>query len=208
MRIPPARVTSFVAAATIASWALLTISGFNESAALIGGFMPARLAGLDLPGALPVWITPLTATLLHGGLIHIGFNMLMLIYCGRLIEGTLGPVALAVLYIVGAYAAAGAQFAANPFDISPMIGASGAISAVFGAYAMLFGRPRGFAAHPRIAMALNLLWLAAAWIVLQMLMGYATAGTGLAIAIAAHIGGFITGLLLARPLLLFRYRKA
>jgi membrane associated rhomboid family serine protease len=110
--------------------------------------------------------------------------------------------------VVGAYAAAAAQFAANPFDISPMIGASGAISAVFGAYAMLFGRPRGFTAHPRIAMLLNILWLAAAWIALQMLMFYATTGAGLAIAIAAHIGGFIAGLLLARPLLLFRYRKA
>lgn len=208
MRMPPARVTSFIAAATIASWVLLTVTGFDSSADVIGGFIPARLAGLVLPGALPVWLTPLTATLLHGGLIHIGFNMVMLIYCGRLVEGALGPVALAVLYVVGAYAAAAAQFMANPLDTSPMIGASGAISAIFGAYAMLFGRPRGGAGHPRIAMALNLLWLAAAWIILQMLMGYATAGAGLAIAIAAHIGGFIAGLLLARPLLLFRYRKA
>jgi membrane associated rhomboid family serine protease len=54
----------------------------------------------------------------------------------------------------------------------------------------------------------NIVWLAAAWIALQMLMFYATTGAGLAIAIAAHIGGFIAGLLLARPLLLFRYRKA
>jgi membrane associated rhomboid family serine protease len=208
MRMPPARVTSFIAAATIATWMLLTLSGFDSNADMIGGFVPARLAGLVQPGALPVWLTPLTATLLHGGLIHIAFNMVMLIFCGRLVEGALGPVALGLLYVVGAYAAAAAQFAANPFDISPMIGASGAISAVFGAYAMLFGRPRGFTAHPRIAMLLNILWLAAAWIALQMLMFYATTGAGLAIAIAAHIGGFIAGLLLARPLLLFRYRKA
>jgi len=208
MKTPPARTTSFIAAATVASWVLLSVTGFDLTADMIGGFMPARVSGLDLPGALPVWITPLSATLLHGGLLHLGFNMLMLVYCGRMVEAALGSAGLGVLYVVGAYAAALSQYAANPLDLSPMIGASGATSAVFGAYALLFGRPRGFATHPRIGMAINIAWLAMAWIGLQMLMGFAIAGTGVAIAIAAHIGGFLAGLLLARPLLLFRYRKA
>jgi len=208
MKMPPARTTSFIAAATVASWVLLSVTGFDLTADMIGGFMPARVSGLDLPGALPVWITPLSATLLHGGLLHLGFNMLMLVYCGRMVEAALGSAGLGVLYVVGAYAAALSQYAANPLDLSPMIGASGATSAVFGAYALLFGRPRGFATHPRIGMAINIAWLAMAWIGLQMLMGFAIAGTGVAIAIAAHIGGFLAGLLLARPLLLFRYRKA
>ena len=208
MKTPPARTTSFIAAATVASWVLLSVTGFDLTADMIGGFMPARVSGLGLPGALPVWITPLSATLLHGGLLHLGFNMLMLVYCGRMVEAALGSAGLGVLYVVGAYAAALSQYAANPLDLSPMIGASGATSAVFGAYALLFGRPRGFATHPRIGMAINIAWLAMAWIGLQMLMGFAIAGTGVAIAIAAHIGGFLAGLLLARPLLLFRYRKA
>ncbi|MDB5686378.1 MAG: rhomboid family intrarane serine protease [Rhizorhabdus sp.] len=208
MKMPPARTTSFIAAATVASWLLLSLSGLDLSADMIGGFVPARVSGFEQPGALPVWITPLTATLLHGGWLHLGFNMLMLVYCGRMVEAALGSAGLAVLYVVGAYAAALGQYVPNQLDISPMIGASGAISAVFGAYALLFGRPRGFATHPKIGMAVNVFWLAAAWIGLQILTGFAISRSGMAIAIAAHIGGFLAGLALARPLLLFRYRKA
>src|SRR4051812_17964738 len=107
MRIPPARTTSFIAAATIATWALLAITNFDLAADVIGGFIPARVGGLILPGALPLWITPLSATLLHGGLLHLAFNMVMLIFCGRMVEAALGPPGLALLYLVGAYAAAG-----------------------------------------------------------------------------------------------------
>jgi membrane associated rhomboid family serine protease len=208
VKIPPARTTSFIAAATIATWALLAVTNFDLTADMIGGFIPARMNGMVLPGALPFWITPLTATLLHGGMLHLAFNMVMLLYCGRMVEAALGPAGLAILYVIGAYAAAGGQYVAGPTDLSPMIGASGAISAVFGAYALLFGKPRGPAAHPRIAMALNVVWLAAAWIALQMLMAFALASSGMVIAIAAHIGGFLAGLVLVRPILLFRYRNA
>lgn len=208
MRLPPARATSFIAAATVASYVLLMLSGWAESADLLGGFVPARVSGFELPGALPVWITPLTATLLHGGLFHIAFNLLMFIFCGRMVEAVIGPFGLAILYVVGAYAAAGAQYLAGPYDVAPMIGASGAVSAVFGAYALLYGRPRGFAAHPRIGLAVNILWLAAAWVGVQFLMGMALGIMGMAIATAAHVGGFIAGLALIRPLLAIQRRTA
>ena len=206
MRVPPTPATTFIAAATVASYALLFVSGRMEFADLVGGFVPARLSGVMLPGALPVWLTPLTATLLHGGLLHLGMNMLVLVFCGRMVEAVVGPLGLVILYLVGAYAAAAAQFAAGPYDASPMIGASGAISALFGAYALVYGRPKGFAHHPRIAIAVNVLWLAVAWIGVQFLMGMAFAGMGMAIATAAHVGGFIAGLVLIRPLLMWRGR--
>ncbi len=208
MKMPPAPATVTFGVAAIASWALLAVSGYAPVADIAGGFIPARVSGYQVLGALPTWVTPLSATLLHGGLIHLGFNMLMLFFCGRSVEAALGTPGMVLLYLVGAYAAAGGQYAMNPFDLSPMIGASGAISAVFGAYAILFGRPRGFHKQPRIAFALNVLWLAVAWIGLQLLTGFATAGSGFAIAIGAHVGGFLAGLVLARPLLLFRYRHA
>jgi membrane associated rhomboid family serine protease len=63
-------------------------------------------------------------------------------------------------------------------------------------------------ANPRLATLLNALWLGAAWIAFQLLIGYTFEGTALRIAIAAHIGGFLVGLLLAKPLLLLRYRNA
>ena len=65
-----------------------------------------------------------------------------------------------ILYGVGAYAAAGAQYLAGPNDMMPMIGASGAISAVLGAYAMLFGRNRVKIANPKLALYVNAAWLA------------------------------------------------
>ena len=89
-----------------------------------------------------------------------------------------------------------------------MVGASGAISAVLGAYAMMFGRNRVKVANPALALWLNALWLAAAWVGLQLVIGFTFETAGSRIAIAAHIGGFLAGLLLAKPLLLLRYRGA
>jgi membrane associated rhomboid family serine protease len=160
-------------------------------------------------GALaPVALTPLTAALIHAGWVHLGFNLLILLFCGRPVEALLGGRGLALLYVTGAYAAAAAQYLAGPQDTTPMVGASGAISAVLGAYALMFGRNRVRVAHPTLALWLHVLWLAAAWVGLQLLVGFTFETGGARIAIAAHIGGFFTGLLLARPLLLLRYRTA
>ena len=62
-------------------------------------------------------------------------------------------------------------------------------------------------AHPGLNHLINIAWLAAAWIGIQLLFGYAGATGGMSIAIAAHIGGFLAGLALARPLLMSRYRR-
>jgi membrane associated rhomboid family serine protease len=166
-------------------------------------------------GPVPLWLQPLTATLVHSDFIHLLFNVVILIFCGRPVESVLGSPAMAVLYLLGAYAAAGAQYLANPLAIAPMVGASGAISAVLGAYAMLFGRNKVKVSSPTLALWLNALWLMAAWVVLQIFVGIAlqgssfvTGGEGVTIAVAAHIGGFIVGVVLANPLLLFKYRKA
>jgi len=113
MKTAPPRMTATIAVVTIASFVLLTALGVQEPAANVGGFIPARLSGLQVIGALPVWLTPLSATLLHAGAIHIGFNLLMLFYCGREDEVALGPPGIVVLYVVGAYAAAAAQYVAD-----------------------------------------------------------------------------------------------
>jgi membrane associated rhomboid family serine protease len=148
----------------------------------------------------------LTATLLHGGLLHLGFNLLMLVYCGKQVEGVIGGMRLLILYVIGAYGAAFAQYAVDPQSVMPMIGASGAISAVVGAYALMFGRGQVKRIGPIPSVVVRALWLAAAWIVLQWGMGFITGGTATPIATAAHIGGFLTGLILAYPLLEWRYR--
>ncbi|HWH16913.1 MAG TPA: rhomboid family intramembrane serine protease [Allosphingosinicella sp.] len=204
-----ARVTLTIAAATVVAWLIPALLEASDLAAVWGGFIPVRVGGVEGDNMLaPVLLTPLTATLVHAGFIHLGFNLLILLFCGRAVENILGPAALAILYGAGAYAAAAAHYVTDPADSTPMVGASGAISAVLGAYAMLFGRNRVRIAHPALALWVNALWLAAAWIGLQLLVGFTFETTGARIAIAAHVGGFLLGLLLVRPLLLFRYRRA
>ena len=214
MRLPDswknARVTMGIAVVTTAIFAVLALLRLDEWAAIGGGFIPARLAYGGDEGMVPFWLTPLTSAFLHANFVHLAFNLLVLVFCGRPVESVLGPFGLAILYLVGVYVAAGAQYALDPLSPLPMIGASGAVSAVIGAYAMLFGRNKVKIANARLALWLNALWLMAAWVVLQVIVGLGvTAATGgLQVAVAAHVGGFLAGLLLAYPLLLFRYRGA
>jgi membrane associated rhomboid family serine protease len=204
-----APVTLTIALVTTLAWLLTSMLDLGDQAAIWGGFIPDRLAGgPEVPGLAPVWLTPLTATLVHAGLIHLAFNMIMLLFCGRAVEPIVGRVGLSILYVAGAYIAAAAHFFIDRAGAAPMVGASGAISAVVGAYAILFGRNRVKVKNPRLAMWLHALWLGAAWVILQLLTGFTFETLGTRIAVAAHIGGFIAGMLLANPLLLFRYRKA
>lgn len=173
------------------------------------GFIPARLSGLiTVYPATPAILTPLTATLVHSGIVHLGFNLLMFVWCGLQVERVLGKPGLITLYLAGAYASALAQWVVDPGSITPMIGASGAISAVIGAFALSFGRARAFTSNLRVNRWINVLWLLLAWIVLQLMMGWLAGGQGYLLATPAHIGGFAVGLLLQRPLLLWQYRNA
>jgi membrane associated rhomboid family serine protease len=140
--------------------------------------------------------------------LHIGFNLLIFVWCGSNVERVLGRGPLILIYFVGGYAAAASQWLVGPQSTVPMIGASGAISAVMGAFALSFGRAKAFTNNLRINRWINVVWLLIAWIVLQVMMDWLAGGQGYALATPAHVGGFAAGLLLQRPLLLWRYRKA
>lgn len=200
----PMRTTVAISALTALAYAAQGIAG--PHVILQGGFIPARLTEAFPFEAVPFWLTPLTATLLHGGLLHLGFNLLMLVYCGRQVESVLGGLRLVILYIVGAYGAALGQYLLDPGSTGPMIGASGAISAVVGTYALMFGRGQVQRIGPVPGIVVRALWLALAWVILQWGIGFASGGTTSPIAFAAHIGGFVTGLVLMYPLLEWRYR--
>ena len=189
---------------TLGIWA----TGNLQNAATAMGFIAARIGGFEISPAVPAWLTPLSATLVHDGFLHLAMNFLLFAYCGRQVESVLGPAPLVLLYTLGAYAAAAGQYVLDPASTSPMIGASGAISALVGAYAVSFGQPKKLVASFRLNRWLNIGWLLAAWIVLQWMVGYLGGQQGVMIAIGAHVGGFIAGVLLQRPLLLWRYRGA
>jgi membrane associated rhomboid family serine protease len=203
------RATIVLTAVTILAWLIASVVASSDQTALSLGFIPARFGGAPVPwAAAPALLTPLTSTLVHSGLVHLGFNMLMLLWCGAAVERVLGWSNLLILYIVGAYAAAGAQWLVDPMGTVPMVGASGAISAIIGASSLSFGRPRQITGSARANRWINALWLMAAWVLLQMAMGWLAGGQGYLLATPAHIGGFAAGLLLQRPLLLWRYRGA
>ena len=201
--------TNAIVALTVAAFVVLAVLGWEQWAALALGFIPARFSGLMIDwSAAPAMLTPLTATIVHSGLLHLGFNMLILWWCGSQVERVVGASGFILLYVAGAFAAAGSQWFADPMEVTPMIGASGAVSAVIGAYSLSFGRAKAVTRSPRINRWLNALWLLAAWVVLQLMTGYLAGVQGTMLATPAHIGGFVAGLLLQRPLLLWRYRSA
>jgi len=189
---------------TTLAWAVVALFGLQQWAFMGGGFIPLRFeSGVEHTGTLPAILTPLSATLLHADAMHIAFNMLLLFFCGRFVEQALGGRGLLILYGVGAYAAALGHYLFNMESAGPMVGASGAVSAIIGAYALLFSKPRqGRGGWQHVAS------LAGAWIVIQLLIGLTSWGSPQPIAITAHIFGFVVGLALAKPLLLWRYRDA
>lgn len=204
--------TTLLTGISCAAWLIVSLFGVDGVVTLAAGFIPATVLNpvSAPPGVylLPFWITPLTATLVHGGIFHLALNMVMLVICGRLLERTIGSWGVVALYGVGAYCAAVGQWALGPDSVVPTIGASGAISALVGAYALLFANqpvPKIGPIPPRVV---RVVWLLTAWVAIQLMIGFATSIDGPTIAIGAHIGGFIAGLALARPLLLWRYRKA
>ena len=201
--------TNIIVALTALAWIVALLLGQSMQADYALGFLPIRVFVPAVPfPAAPVWLTPLTATLVHSNLVHIGFNLLILLWCGSQVERVLGATGLIVLYLVGAYAAAAAQWSVEPHATVPMIGASGAISAVIGAYALSFGRARPVTSNLAANRWLNAIWLMVAWAVLQAMMGWLGNQQGYLLATPAHVGGFAAGLLLQRPLLLWKYRKA
>ena len=184
---------------------IITFGGLEALAAGQMGFIPARLSADWSPAAV---LTMFSCTLVHGGMLHLFLNMVMLLLTGVAVERVLGPSAVVVLYLVSAVTSALAQWTVAPLGLVPVIGASGAISGVIGAYALSFGRPKQVSRNPSVNRLVHIVWLAIAWTLLQIGVGYAAGTEGMMLATPAHVAGFITGLVLQRPLLLWRYRKA
>jgi membrane associated rhomboid family serine protease len=201
--------TSIIVAATVVVSVAAEFAPEWVAAPMRAGFIPARASGVETDfAAVPALLTPLSSAFVHAGLLHLFSNLLILGFTGRETERAIGPCGLVILYVLGAYVAAFAQWLPDPMSVTPMVGASGAASAVFGAYALLYGRVRAVAVGPVPAWVVNALWLAAAWTAVNLLGAFALALEGIALAAAAHIGGFVAGLALAVPLLRWRRRRA
>lgn len=167
------------------------------------GFIPGLLFGQATFGAdgglVPAWTTLFTSMFLHGGLMHLGGNMLYLWIFGNNIEDVMGHGRYLVFYLLCGVAAAMAQSLPDMGSTVPMIGASGAISGVLGAYLLLFPKaqvqviiPLGFFMMRTIPAG----WLLGLWIAFQVLSGATSNSGGGGVAWWAHVGGFVAGMVL------------
>ena len=169
------------------------------------GVIPAVLLGdAELPPDLiwvPTYATVFSSMFLHGGWMHLIGNMLYLWIFGNNIEDSMGHVKFIVFYLLCGVAAVYAQALPDPGSQIPMIGASGAISGVLGAYLLLYPRakvlvgiPLGFIIQ---TVRLKAIWVLAFWFGLQIFSSIMTGQQeGGGVAFGAHIGGFIAGMVL------------
>jgi membrane associated rhomboid family serine protease len=153
-------------------------------------------------GLLP--LTLITSMFLHGGVLHIGSNMLYLFIFGDNVEDRLGHLRFLLFYFLCGIAAGLTHIAANPDSATPSIGASGAIAGVLAAYLYLFPHAEvrtllfigPIPLIPRIAAAFLIIF----WFITQFISGITSLGastdTSGGVAVWAHVGGFIAGLIL------------
>ncbi len=177
------------------------------------GFIPGELSGRAPDGlhvplgpttacvihyASATWVTPLTSMFLHGGWFHVLGNMWFLWVFGNNVEDSMGRVRFVAFYLLCGLAAAAAQAGADPSSAIPMVGASGAIGGVMGAYATLYPRANvnmlvvlGFYVTRADVPAYLVLGY---WFLLQVLGGIPALGaSGGGVAFWAHTGGFAAG---------------
>ena len=160
-------------------------------------FDEARLVS-ELEWVAPA-LTPITSMFLHGGILHLAGNMLYLWIFGNNIEDAMGHARFIVFYLLCGIAAVFAQALPDTSSTIPMIGASGAISGVLGAYLLLYPHarvlvliPLGFFLH---TMRLKAGIVLGIWFAMQVISSLAS-GDGPGVAWNAHIGGFVAGIVL------------
>lgn len=176
------------------------------------GLVPSRVS-LDPGGEA---FTVLTSMFMHGGWEHLAGNMLFLYIFGDNVEDAVGHLRYALFYLASGLAAALAQVLIDPTSPVPMVGASGAIAGVLGAYLVLYPRAPVTVLNPffplwfvfGVFLQFPAFLVVGEWFVWNLLHGLGSIGLrdqG-GVAFFAHIGGFIAGLLLVRPLMYGRHK--
>ena len=170
------------------------------------GAIPAAIFGHEeaLPDdavVVPITLTLLTSMFLHAGWMHLIGNMLYLWIFGNNIEDVMGHVKFVIFYVVCGIFAAMSHAVTDPSSALPMVGASGAISGVLGAYLLLFPRAQVLVVIP-LGIFMRTMYVPAGfvlgfWFVVQLLSGGMSMGQGGGgVAFFAHIGGFVAGMAL------------
>ena len=177
----------------------LTHPGWHCAVVPVGAQAGIGCVHHSLPGTLPAWETIFTAMFMHASLLHIGGNMLFLWIFGNNIEDSMGRLKFIFFYLLGGLVASLAQFAIGMDSAVPTLGASGAIAAVLGGYALLYPRARVvtliFIIFFITLIELPALLVLGAWFALQLFDASSQPLSGGGVAYFAHIGGFLFGLI-------------
>jgi membrane associated rhomboid family serine protease len=204
---PKTRVFPFVNLAIIVVCVLVFIYELTLSEVALNrfffdyGVVPNEINDwLKNPSGLEEPLTVITSAFVHGGFLHLGGNMLYLWVFGDNIEDALGHILYVLFYVACAIGAVGLQVAVDTNEIIPMVGASGAISGVMGGYFILFPTARVDALFVFFIFPVPAFVLIGFWVGLQLLTGFATIGAAEGasegVAVWAHVGGFVTGLVI------------
>ncbi|MFQ5937013.1 MAG: rhomboid family intramembrane serine protease [Acidiferrobacterales bacterium] len=211
-RTPYVTVIFIVANVLIFLWQIAHSPQGQQLIAYGLGVVPAVLFGSrQLPPevyAVPAPVTVFTSMFLHGGWMHLIGNMLYLWIFGNNVEDSMGPVRFVVFYLLSGVAAVLVHAWPNPESTIPMIGASGAISGVLGAYLLLHPHARVLVLIPLGFILYTVRWPAmavlGAWFGMQLLSSLFADPNSPGVAFGAHIGGFVAGLALIP---FFKYRR-
>ena len=173
------------------------------------GAKPMYILNMAAPPGLPSpYLTIFSSMFLHGGFFHVAGNMLYLWIFGNNIEDSMGHSRFIVFYLISGIVAVYIFAFMNPGSTIPMVGASGAVSGVLGAYLVLFPRAKVLTLVPfgfyMQVIRVPAVFVLGFWIVLQILNGMVSRGSGGGVAWFAHIGGFLAGVVLVG---LFKKRK-
>ena len=205
-------VTLLLIALNAASWVLLQGAGLDlerlQASVWAYGTVPCELtrACVRENGGLG-WAELVTSMFMHGGWDHILGNMLFLWVFGNNIEDSMGHTRFLVFYLICGVAAGLAHVFFSPGSQLPAVGASGAIGGIMGAYVVLYPQARVQTWVPPLFVVNIRAWFFLIyWFVIQLFMGVGSLGSGESggVAVWAHIGGFVAGLLLIKP---FENRK-
>lgn len=169
------------------------------------GLIPADLTSQEFVNVRPVcamdgnpdWYTLISSVFMHGSWMHLIGNMWFLWIFGNNVEDAMGSARFAVFYLVTGMAAAVAQIVADTGSVIPMVGASGAIGGVMGAYIVLYPKVHVHMFFLFRTFAIPAFLMLGYWIVTQLLGGFSTIGAvGGGVAFWAHVGGFLAGMAL------------
>jgi membrane associated rhomboid family serine protease len=164
----------------------------------------AEVGDAQAPDQAPWYLTVITSMFMHGSLLHLGGNMLFLWIFGNNIEDSMGRGRYVVFYLLGGVAALALQVVTDTSSTIPTVGASGAIAAVLGGYAVLYPRARVvtliFIIIIFTVIQLPALLVLGIWFVMQLLPAFSDpiGDGGGGVAYFAHVGGFVFGMLLIK----------